>query len=309
VTLVSVLVAAYKPTYLESALKSALAQTHREIEVVVVDDSAGSAVAEIVERLGDTRVRYLRNETNRGPAISHARAIAEASGPVLGVLNDDDVWEPNLAARLLEALEASPEAAVAFADHWVMVDGSRDDAASDECSRRWKRDTLAPGLHRPFRGLAVLDKTIPLAVSALFRRAAVEGRVIPAEIGGTYDLFLLSLLCRSGAGAVYVPERLASWRGHEENLSIDVSCARAEEAAAVLRILVADRELAELRPALRAVYGSALSSVASRNLAGGSRRRAASAALAAVRQGHMESARLLPRSLLPRRLASRLRPA
>jgi len=308
VTLVSVLVAAYKPRYLESALRSALAQTHRELEVVVVDDSGGSAVAEIVHRLCDPRVRYLRNETNRGPALSHARAIAEASGPVLGVLNDDDVWEPELVARLLEALQSSPEVVVAFADHWVMVDGRRDELASVECSRRWKRDSLAPGLHRPFKRLAVLDKSIWVAGAALFRRAAVEGTVIPQEIGGTYDYFLSYVLSRDGAGAVYVPERLASWRSHEQNLTNEASCARAEEGAAVLRTVIADGRLAELKPALTAAYACALWSVATRSLRGGRRKRAALAALAALRLGHVKSALLLPAILLPRRAIPGSRP-
>lgn len=302
--LLSVLVAAYRTTYLESALDSALAQTHRDIEVVVVDDSVGSAVAEIVERLADPRIVYLRNESNRGPAFSHARAIAQASGPVLGILNDDDVWEPNLAVRLLETLEASPEVDVAFADHWVIVDGEKAKGASDECSRVWKRDRLAPGLHCPFQRLALIDRAVPLAVAALFRRTAVEGTSIPEQVGGAYDLFLSYVLSRNGAGAFYVPERLASWRTHEGNLTNQGSCARAEESAAVMRLVVADQRLGELRPALRAAYGDALWSVATRNLRGGSRRRAALATLAALRHGHIRAGLLLPAVLLPRRLVS-----
>jgi glycosyltransferase involved in cell wall biosynthesis len=302
--LLSVLVAAYRPTYLDAALSSALAQAHGEVEVVVVDDSAGSAVAGIVGRLGDPRVRYMRNESNQGPAASYARAIAEASGPVLGILNDDDVWEPDLAPQLLQALETWPEAVVAFADHWVLVDGRKDTAASDECSRAWKRDALTPGLHSPFQRLALIDRSVPLAVSALFRRAALDGSGIPEEVGGTYDLFLSYVLSRNGAGAIYVPERLASWRTHRGNLTNEASCARAEEGAAVMRIVVEDRRLAALKPALRDAYGSALWLLATRNLRGGSRRRAASAALASLRQGHVKSALLLPALLLPRRVVS-----
>ena len=184
-----------------------------------MDDSVGSAVSEIVHRCEDKRVRYLRNEINYGPALSYQRAITEASGPVLAILNDDDVWEPNLAARLLEALVTSSEAVVAFADHWVMVDGKKDLRASDECSREWKRDGLAAGLHRPFRRLALLDKSIPLAIAALFRRDALDGELIPEAVGGTYDFFLSYLLSRNGEGAFYVPERLASWRIHSRNLT------------------------------------------------------------------------------------------
>jgi glycosyltransferase involved in cell wall biosynthesis len=261
-------------------------------------------VEEVVRGLGDARIRYLRNETNLGPARSHARAIAAASGSVLGVLNDDDLWQPELAARLLEALRSEPAAAVAFGDHWVIADGARDDDASDACSRTWKRAGLAPGLHRPCRRLALLDRSIPLAIAALFRKAAVEKTPIPAEVGGAYDFFLSYLLSRDGDGAVYVPERLASWRTHGGNLTVVPSCARAEEDAAVLRAIVADPRLGPLRPRLRAAYGDALWTVGTRNLRHGSRRRAASAAFAALRHGHARSAALLPALLLPRRALS-----
>ena len=49
--LVSVLVAAHRPTYLLEALRSALGQTHGDLEVVIVDDSGGDAVHEIVASL------------------------------------------------------------------------------------------------------------------------------------------------------------------------------------------------------------------------------------------------------------------
>ncbi len=299
--------AAYKPAHLDSALRSALDQSHRDLEVIVVDDSPGPDVAEIVRRIADPRIHYVRNATRQGPAASHARAIAEAGASVLGVLNDDDVWEPNLVARLLGALEESPEAVLAFADHWVMVDGAKDGPASDECSRTWKRDTLTPGLHRPFKSLALLDKTVPLAVAALFRRAAVAEIAIPAELGGAYDLFITYLLCRTGAGAVYVPERLSSWRVHTGSLSSERSCDRVEQEAAVLRILAHDPELAELQPALRAIYVNALSVVAEQNLTGGSRRHAVRAALAGVREGDKHAALMLRRALMPVRRKSRPR--
>ncbi len=57
---VSVVVAAYKPTYLQEALASVLAQSEQNLEVVVVDDSRGRRVEEIVRAAHDPRIRYLR---------------------------------------------------------------------------------------------------------------------------------------------------------------------------------------------------------------------------------------------------------
>jgi glycosyltransferase involved in cell wall biosynthesis len=111
-----------------------------------------------VRGVDDARVKYVRNGSNLGPAVSHQRALAESSAPILGILNDDDVWETDLVKRLLEPLDSVPGTVLAFGDHWVLVNGVKDEWASNECSKQWMRNTIAPGLHRPFKRLAVVDK-------------------------------------------------------------------------------------------------------------------------------------------------------
>ena len=103
-------------------------------------------------------------------------------------------------------------------------------------------------------------------------------------MGGTYDFFLSYLLSRNGEGAFYVPERLASWRIHSRNLTSETSLVRAEEGVAAIRTLIADERLAELRPELRDSYGRALWCVGTRTLRDGSRKRAACASLAGLKQ-------------------------
>jgi hypothetical protein len=184
-----------------------------------------------------------------------------------------------------------------------MVNGKADDERSDYFSHLWRRDILAPGMHRPFQRLALLDKSIPLAVAALFRKDAVDASEIPSAVGGAYDFFLTYLLSRDGAaGAVYVPERLAAWRVHGRNLTNEASCARAEEAAAVMRIVSSDPGVDSLRQELKASYGEALWIVATRSLRSGNNGRAVRAATESARQGHVKAILILPATAIPRRL-------
>jgi glycosyltransferase involved in cell wall biosynthesis len=303
---VSVLIAAYRPSYFAEALRSALAQTHTGLEVVVVDDSLGDEIKGIVNETGDHRVRYFRNPERLGPAASHSRAIDDATAPILGVLNDDDIWEPTLVERLFAALQADPEAVLAFGDHWVMLEDRKDDAASDELSRKWKRNALAGGLHRPFQRLALIDQSVPLAVAALFRKATLGSARIPSSAGGMYDYFLSYLLCRDGQGAVYVPERLASWRIHTSNLTSVPSVQRAEEGAFVTSVIASDRRLAGLRVELRARQSEALWAVATRSLRAGSRARSLRAAVSSLRLGKRKAVLLIPAAAIPRAILTRL---
>lgn len=304
-TAVSVLVAAHSPTYLEEALRSALDQTHRGLEIVVVDDSLGQSVEAITNGLGDDRLRYIRNEVRLGPAGTYARALAAASSPVAGILNDDDNWKPTLVEDLLAALTQEPAAVVAFGDHDVLVDGRVDEEASAASSLRWGRTSLAPGLHLPFRREALVERSLPLAVAALFRTSVLQGETLPAEIGGAYDLYLSYLLSRDGGGAVFVPKRLASWRSHSGNLTADRSIGRAEEGAHAYEPMLGDPRLEDVRRDIVGAYRQALWTVATRSLRWGSRARTTSAALRAIRAGEYRAAILFPLMLMPRSLLAR----
>jgi glycosyltransferase involved in cell wall biosynthesis len=266
----------------------------------------GDEIARIVNEIDDHRVRYFRNPERLGPAAAHGRAIDEATAPILGVLNDDDLWEPTLVERLFAALGAEPDAALAFGDHWVILEGRKDDAASDELTRKWRRDALACGLHRPFQRLALIDKSVPLAVAALFRKAALGGDRIPSSVGGSYDYYLSYLLCRDGQGAVYVPERLASWRLHASNLTSVPSLERAEEGAFVTSVIASDRRVAGLRMELRAQQSEALWAVATRSLRAGSRARSLRAAVSSFSLGKRKAVLLIAAAAVPRAILTKL---
>jgi succinoglycan biosynthesis protein ExoO len=75
------------------ALRSALGQTMRSIEIIAVDDASTDGSWALIRALaaGDPRLRAIRNKTNRGKSVGMNRAIAHASGRWLAVL-DADHW-------------------------------------------------------------------------------------------------------------------------------------------------------------------------------------------------------------------------
>jgi glycosyltransferase involved in cell wall biosynthesis len=93
--------------YLAAALESALGQTRRPHEVVVVDDGSTDGSAAVAEAFGDP-VRVLRQAPAGGPAARNA-GVAASTGEVLGFLDADDLWPADRLERLLERL-AAPDA-------------------------------------------------------------------------------------------------------------------------------------------------------------------------------------------------------
>ena len=290
--------AATRTDFLDEALSSALRQTLEDIEVIVVDDShPGDAISAIVASHADNRIRYLRNPKNLGPAQTHARALAAARAPFVAILNDDDVWEPNLVEELHRALAAAPDASVAFADHWILRDGVRDPAESDRNSERWGRALLQTGVLRSARDAAVTG-AIPIQLAAVFRRAAVPNEPLPEAVGISWDLYLSYLVTREGAAAIYVGKRLASYRTHHSNLSSVGSLAHALEATAAWEMIRADPRFKHV-PSLRHRYGRAQWVVATRSLRAGNRAVAARAIARGLHVGDLRALLLVPLLIMP----------
>jgi glycosyltransferase involved in cell wall biosynthesis len=97
------------------AIDSALAQTHRELEVIVVDDGSTDDTAERVARVRDDRVRYVRRQ-HAGVAAARNAGIAAATGDLVAFLDSDDVWKPDKLKVEIAALERHPAAGGVFSD-------------------------------------------------------------------------------------------------------------------------------------------------------------------------------------------------
>ena len=89
------------------ALPSALAQEDVALEVVVVDDASDDGTADLVEAVGDPRVRVVRNEANRRLPASRNVGAAAARGTWLAFLDDDDLWAPRKLRAQLDAADAT----------------------------------------------------------------------------------------------------------------------------------------------------------------------------------------------------------
>lgn len=100
-----------RPELTERAVVSALEQSLRELEVIVVDDGSRT-ICEDVRKL-DARVRYVCLADNRGPASARNRGIWMARGELIAFLDSDDVWLEHHLAVVLEGLERYPQAVLA----------------------------------------------------------------------------------------------------------------------------------------------------------------------------------------------------
>jgi glycosyltransferase involved in cell wall biosynthesis len=117
---VSVLIPAFRPTYLRQAIASVLTQSENKFELVISDDSDGDAILPVVEQFRDSRIRYVRTEGHVGSGENCRRLWSEANGDRLLFLMDDDLLMPHALVELGRRLEAHPRAAFAFGQRYVI---------------------------------------------------------------------------------------------------------------------------------------------------------------------------------------------
>jgi len=112
----TVVIASYRwPEALRLSLQTALDQTVREIEVIVVEDGRDRGSKKVVEELGDPRVRWMPLLRNSGSqARPNAVGRRKARAPVVAYLGHDDLWAPNHLETLLDTL-AREDADIAHA--------------------------------------------------------------------------------------------------------------------------------------------------------------------------------------------------
>lgn len=146
--------------YLRTALRSLLAQSYRELEVLVLDDASSDGSGDMAAAVSDARVRVVRFDTPQGLGRLLNRGWELAQGAFIARMDADDVCAPDRLAAQVGLLRQRPE--LAGCGSWIRVIGAR-------------RSFLAryPVGDRTLRAYALFDN--PLAhPTVCLRRAAFE---------------------------------------------------------------------------------------------------------------------------------------
>lgn len=214
--LVSVIVPAWNAEVtLAETLRSVAAQTHRNLEIIIVDDASTDSTAEVAEAFcaGDPRARLIRSPVNRGLAPTRNIGLRSARGEWVAPIDADDLWHPlNIERQLAAALGAPALPGLVFAWH-RLVDKEGFVTGSGE---RWTLDGCS--LCR----LAYCN-AVGNGSSALFLRPAMlECGGYDETLSEACEDYMLELQIARRYPVASVPQHLAGWRQHERNMSADL---------------------------------------------------------------------------------------
>lgn len=102
-------VSAVIPTHKRSdtlprAVQSALSQTYREIEVVVVIDGPDAETTQVLGQINDPRMRIVQLDSNLGAGVARNAGVSATRGEWIAFLDDDDEWLPDKIERQVTML-------------------------------------------------------------------------------------------------------------------------------------------------------------------------------------------------------------
>lgn len=208
---VSICIPAYnRPLMLLDALRCALRQTFRDIEVLVVHDGENASVRDSVKTISDPRLRFLVNPVPLGVPGNWNQCVRQAKGEFVQIHPDDDVLSPDFVSCAVAALDAHKTAG------FVQTGGF----ACNEALQPAATFTLL-GEGGIYSGIEALEWQFRfhycMPISLLFRRAALEA-------GGLWrcdylDDWATIFKIAYTNGFVYIDKSLCGLRVHSDNYS------------------------------------------------------------------------------------------
>lgn len=205
---ISVVIPLYnKEREIAAAVASVLAQTESPREIIVVDDGSTDRSAAIVAAFTSPLLRLVR-QPNAGVSAARNRAIAEATGEWVALLDGDDEWNPQFLEKV-SLLSAECPGCKAYGTGFFVRDESGALTRGDFPRRRGRTDYFAEAMHR-----YVL---VPSA-AVLHRQTVLSLGGFPEGMKLGEDQYLWTKLART-AGIGFLPEPLVVYSRAADNRS------------------------------------------------------------------------------------------
>lgn len=197
--LVSVIIPVYNgERYLAEAIDSALQQSYRRFEVLVIDDGSTDSTPEILRGYGE-RVRGFV-QPNQGTSAARNHGVAKARGELYAFLDADDLWLEHKLAAQVAALSSEPVPDLVY--------GHVEQFVSPELPEDVRRNLRCPAAPMPGH----LPSAMLVRATAFARVGPFDTELKAAEFGAWF-----ALTRELGLQDVMLPEVVTRRRLHRAN--------------------------------------------------------------------------------------------
>jgi glycosyltransferase involved in cell wall biosynthesis len=201
---ISVCIATYNgEQYVHEQIASILPQLQEQDEIIVVDDCSKDGTMRELARFEDARMRVLQNENNLGAVCSFERALQMASGELIFLSDQDDVWRTDKIQRVVEAFDSEPSVTLVISAVEPIDSNGDSLAPRAENSSKFRGRVWQTLVKNNYRGCAMA-----------FRRSVADAALpFPANIS-MHDSWI-GLVNTLIGDVRYVHQPLVRYRRHE----------------------------------------------------------------------------------------------
>lgn len=196
--------------YIGLQLRSILAQLSADDEIIVVDDASTDRTCNEICALKDPRLVLIRHSENQGVLRTFERALSRASGEIVFLSDQDDLWLPNKVETVLGTFARDPDVMLIASDAILISE----DGAKIGDSFYAKRGKFRAGLWSNL--LVGKFHGCTMAFRSLLLRSA-----LPFPRGGLvhHDTWIGCVNALIGGKTRYIPEPLIAYRRHSTNVT------------------------------------------------------------------------------------------
>ncbi|MBU2693453.1 MAG: glycosyltransferase, partial [Candidatus Eisenbacteria bacterium] len=213
--------------YLKEAIESVLAQTYKDLEIIVVDDGSTDDTRSVVEGLNDLRIRYFYKD-HSGISDSRNYGISKARGKYILWLDDDDLLMPNALRLQIEIFEREPQTDIIYVDHYFMDNHGKVDYHCYDYRSDDPPELIASAIYcAPIRNLGTMIKR------SLFDE--IGGYDITLQKAEDHDLWIRAL--KKGCKFKHLALPLCKRRFHQGKITKRLSNERKNELEVFRRLL------------------------------------------------------------------------
>lgn len=188
--------------YIKEQLDSILPQLPEDAELIVSDDGSKDDTLELVRGFRDARIKIIAGP-GKGPVNNFENALKEATGEIIFLSDQDDVWQPEKLEKVLSAFDDNTEC--------VLHDAVVTDAGGE---------TLMPSFfawrkvrHGVFGNL--MKNSYTGCCMALTKELVTKALPFPQDIE-MHDWWL-GLMAEKNGTAKFIEDKLINYRRHGEN--------------------------------------------------------------------------------------------
>ena len=186
--------------YITEQLDSIIAQTYKNLEIIIVDDASADATVSIVKEYAksDNRIKLHQNDRNLGYNKNFERAIGLTIGDYISISDQDDIWELDKTELLLENIK----------DNWLVFSNSQFVSANGTPGNNILNNFSVEG--KDYR--MALFSNYAAGHSMLFKREFIN-QFLPFPDEGFYDWWMMFIALYHHK-IVYVDRVLTKYRKH-----------------------------------------------------------------------------------------------